>query len=56
MGLDNKISFITGFTFTAISTVSFMGVAQAALIGLVGGFCGMLGKEIFYYIQKQFKK
>jgi len=51
MGLDNKISFISGFTFTALSTISLMGVAQAAMIGLVGGFFGLLGKELFYYLK-----
>ena len=51
MGLDNKISFISGFTFTALSTVSLMGVAQAAMVGLVGGFFGLLGKELYYYLK-----
>jgi ABC-type microcin C transport system permease subunit YejE len=55
MGLDNKISFISGFTFTALSTVSLMGVAQAAMIGLVGGFFGLLGKELYYFIKKKIK-
>jgi ABC-type microcin C transport system permease subunit YejE len=50
-GLDNKISFVSGFTFTALSSVSIMGVANAAMIGLVGGFFGLLGKELFYYIK-----
>ena len=54
MGLDNKISFISGFMFTALSTVSLMGVAQAAMIGLVGGFFGLLGKELFYYLKGKF--
>ncbi len=53
MGLDNKISFISGFTFTAISTVSLMGVAQAAMVGLVGGFFGLLGKELYYFAKKK---
>ena len=53
MGLDSKISFISGFTFTALSTVSLMGVAQAAMIGLVGGFFGLLGKELFYYLKSK---
>jgi ABC-type microcin C transport system permease subunit YejE len=53
MGLDNKISFISGFMFTALSTVSLMGVAQAAMIGLVGGFFGLLGKELYYFIKKK---
>jgi hypothetical protein len=55
MGLDNKISFISGFTFTALSTVSLMGVAQAAMIGLVGGFFGLLGKELYYFIKTKIK-
>jgi len=53
MGLDNKISFISGFTFTALSTVSLMGVAQAAMVGLVGGFFGLLGKELYYAIKRK---
>ena len=53
MGLDNKISFISGFMFTALSTVSLMGIAQAAMVGLVGGFFGLLGKELYYAIKKK---
>jgi ABC-type microcin C transport system permease subunit YejE len=53
MGLDNKISFISGFMFTALSTVTIMGVAQAAVVGLVGGFFGLLGKELYYFIKKK---
>ncbi len=49
--MDNKISFISGFMFTALSTITLMGVVQAAMIGLVGGFFGLLGKEIFYYLK-----
>ena len=30
-----------------------MGVAQAALVGLVGGFFGLLGKELFYYLKNK---
>jgi len=53
MTLDNKISFISGFVFTTLSTVTIMGVAQAALVGLVGGFFGLLGKELFYYLKRK---
>ena len=53
MTLDNKISFISGFVFTTLSTVTIMGVAQAALVGLVGGFFGLLGKELYYFIKKK---
>ena len=54
--MDNKISFISGFTFTAISTITLMGVAQAAMIGLVGGFFGLLGKELYYLLKTKLKK
>jgi hypothetical protein len=53
MTLDNKISFISGFVFTALSTVSIMGIVQAAMVGLVGGFFGLLGKELYYFIKKK---
>ena len=54
--MDNKISFISGFMFTALSTVSMMGVAQAAIVGLVGGFFGLLRKELYYYLKGKIKK
>jgi hypothetical protein len=55
MTLDNKISFISGFVFTALSTATIMGVAQAAVVGLVGGFFGLLGKELYYFIKDKIK-
>lgn len=51
--MDNKISFISGFVFTALSTVTIMGAAQAAMVGLVGGFFGLLGKELYYLVKKK---
>ena len=51
--MDNKISFISGFMFTALSTITLMGVVQAAMIGLVGGFFGLLGKELYYFIKRK---
>lgn len=54
--IDNKISFIGGYILTAATTISIMGIFQAALVGLVGGFFGLIGKEIFYYIKKQIKR
>lgn len=55
MELDNKISFIGGYILTAASTISIMGIFQAAVIGLVGGFFGLIGKEIFYFIKRKIK-
>jgi len=54
--LDNKISFLGGYILTAATTISMMGLLQAALVGLVGGFFGLIGKEVFYYLKKQIRK
>ena len=54
--LDSKISFIGGYILTAATTISMMGIFQAALVGLVGGFFGLIGKEVFYYIKRQIKR
>jgi hypothetical protein len=55
MTLDNKISFIGGFILTAASTITIATVIQTAIIGLVGGFFGLLGKEIYYAIKNKIK-
>jgi hypothetical protein len=56
MTLDGKISFIGGYILTAATTVSMMGVFQAAMVGLVGGFFGLIGKELFYWMKNKLKK
>ena len=53
---DNRISFIAGFIFTAATTMTIMGFVQAAFLGLIGGFFGLLGKEAFYYLKKEYKQ
>ena len=53
--MDAKLSFFTGWLFTTVSTITLMGFVQAALLGLVGGFFGLLGKEAFYYVKKEIK-
>ena len=55
-GMDNKISFIGGYILTTFTTISIMGIFQAALVGLVGGFFGLIGKEVFYYIKRQIRR
>jgi hypothetical protein len=44
MGLDNKISFISGFTLTSLWTMPIYELSMALLLGLVGGIGGVLGK------------
>jgi hypothetical protein len=49
MTMDNKISFIAGWFLTAASTVTAAGILNAIILGLMGGFFGLLGKEGYYY-------
>lgn len=51
--MDNKISFIAGWLLTTATTVTAMGLFRAALIGLVGGFFGLFGKELYYHTRKK---
>ena len=54
--LDNKISFIGGYILTAATTISIMGLVQAAAVGFIGGLFGLIGTEVFYYLTKQMRK
>ena len=54
--MDNKLSFITGWMFTTASTMTTMGMLKAAVLGLVGGFFGLAGKELYYWVKDQVKK
>ncbi len=56
MEMDAKLSFFAGWLFTTVSTITLMGFVQAALMGLVGGFFGLLGKEAFYYLKGEIKR
>lgn len=49
--MDNKISFIAGWALTTATTITGMGLFRAALVGLVGGFFGLLGKQLYYYVK-----
>lgn len=55
MSIDNKISFFAGYIFTAATSVSLLGFLNAAIIGLIGGFFGLLGKEVYYYVKGEIK-
>lgn len=50
--MNNNFSFLSGFTFTSIYTMSLYEVGMALLLGIIGGIGGVLGKEIYYYIKK----
>lgn len=53
MTMDNKISFIAGWFLTAATTVTAIGLFKAAILGLVGGFFGLFGKEVYYHTRKK---
>lgn len=53
MDIDQKVSFIAGWTLTTVTSINLMGIFQAALVGLVGGFFGLFGKEVYYYVKEE---
>jgi hypothetical protein len=46
MNLDNKISFLSGFTLTSIWTMTLYEISLAFFLGIVGGIGGLIGKWI----------
>lgn len=56
MEFDNKVAFIGGWIFTTVSSLTLMGLFRAAMVGLVGGFFGLLGKELYYVIKHHLKE
>ena len=52
---DSKISFFAGYIFTAATSVNLLGFFNAAIVGLIGVFFGLLGKEVYYYVKNEIK-
>ena len=55
MTIDNKISFIAGWFLTTATTITAVGIFKAAVLGLVGGFFGLFGKEMYFYVKDEDK-
>lgn len=53
--MDNKISFLAGYILTAASTITAAGFLNAIILGLLGGFFGLLGKEAYYHTKSYVK-
>jgi len=53
--MDNKISFIAGYILTAATTITAAGILNAIVLGLLGGFFGIIGKEAYYYTRDKVK-
>lgn len=49
---DNKVSFLGGFFLTTSWSMTIYELAMALLIGIIGGFGGMIGKWIWNQIWK----
>ena len=48
IGIDNKISFISGFTLTSLWTMPIYELSMALALGIIGGLGGVFGKWITY--------
>lgn len=57
MDFDTKLSFFSGSFLTVAMTAPIYDIAMALLLGIVGGFAGMVGKllfqKLFYRDKKQ---
>ena len=56
MCLDDKIAYIGGFTMTTMMTISMNDIIMTSILGLFGGFFGILGKQLFYTIRELVNK
>lgn len=54
--LDSRISFFSGYVFTLFAAASFMDLLMAAGIGLIGGACGLLGKDLYRWLKAKLIK
>ena len=54
--LDSKISFVSGGGFTILMAGPIYDAAIVLVMGIVGGFGGVFGKEIYYRIKEYIKK
>lgn len=49
--MDNQIAYISGMVFTFITTMQFGDILMSFMLGLIGGFAGILGKELYYMLK-----
>ena len=56
MANDNIIGFTGGFMLVTGMSTTTMAITQAAIVGLVGGFFGIIGKEIYYWVKRKLNK
>lgn len=56
MNLDDRISFFSGSSFTLMVTAPIYEMGMAIVLGLLGGFAGMVGKQLFYFLKDKWQK
>ena len=49
--MENKISFLSGFTFTSLYTMTLYEFGMALVLGIIGGIGGVIGKELYYWLK-----
>ena len=54
--MDTKISFLSGTSLTLFMTAPMMDLWGTLLLGLIGGFGGVLGKHLFYKLKDLYNK
>ena len=54
--MENKVSFIGGFFLTTMYSMTLYDMAMAGIIGLIGGFFGILGKDVYFWVKKKLWK
>lgn len=55
MNIDDKIAYISGFAATTFITISWNDIVMTSLLGLIGGFFGIMGKQLFYFVKDIWK-
>lgn len=56
MDLDNKISFLSGFTLTSLYSMPLFEAGMALVLGIIGGIGGVMGRYIVYWFKDKLKK
>ena len=54
--MEQRISFISGFTLTSLWTMPLYEMGMALVLGIIGGFGGLVGRWIFKSLESKWKK
>ena len=52
IGMEDKLAYISGFSLTTLMTMQSQEMIMALILGIIGGFGGLIGKQIFYIARK----